>query len=175
MSTVDDDSALVAASLTVWLDGFAFVDRDADAVTGLLVDSIVEWGRSQRWRVYRRAPSVLPLPPPYENRHSDLDVACARPTGRPIAIEVDRADRQRSVEKLRAEADAGRIALWVRWGTGRFTDPGPPVHLVTCAVTARRGVTGGRVYSRVPTTRPAPEHTAVPDPTTASVAPELFE
>jgi hypothetical protein len=169
---VEDDSALVAAALTVWLDGFTFVDRDADAVTGLLVDSIVEWGRAQQWRVYRKAPSVLPLPPPYENRRSDLDVACARPVGRPVAIEVDRSDRQRSVEKLRAEAAAGRIALWVRWGTGRFTDPGPPVHLVTCAVTARRGVTGGRVYSRVATTRPAPAHTAAPE---AAASPELFQ
>ena len=51
-----------------------------DEVTALLVDATEEWALAQGWRVYRRAASVLPLPPPYETRHSVLDLACARTT-----------------------------------------------------------------------------------------------
>src|SRR5436305_7826556 len=99
------------------------------------------------WRVYRRAPSVLSLPPPMDRQRSVLDVACARPDGPPIAIEVDHTDRRRTVEKLLAEAATGRVPLWIRWGTGRFAAPPAPIHLVTFEVTRRKGVPGR--YARV--------------------------
>ena len=35
----------------------------------------------------------MPLPPPLEQRHSVLDVACARPDGPPVVVEVDHTDR----------------------------------------------------------------------------------
>jgi hypothetical protein len=159
------DGEQVAASLADWISKLTFVDQGADEVTALLVDAAAAWGQAQGWRVYRRAPSVMALPAPYEHRRSCLDVACARPVGAPIAIEVDRTDRRRSVDKLLAEAEAGRIALWVRWGSGGFEPPPAPVRMVTCTVIARRGLGGrGRLHSRLPVTdRPAPTHTVVDD------------
>jgi hypothetical protein len=177
-----DDGERVAASLADWIAGLTFVDRNADEVTALVVAAVVAWGRAQGWRVYRRAASVLRLPPPYAHQHSNVDVACARPAGAPIVVEVDRADRRRSIEKLLAEAAAGRIAIWVRWGGSRFAPPPAPIRMVTCLVTSRRGVVDKRrLHSRLPTSnRPAPTHTApgaatdAADPDAAGQQPELF-
>jgi hypothetical protein len=170
------DSEQVAASLAAWIGDLTFVDQGIDEVTALLVDSAVAWGASQGWRVYRRAPSVMSLPAPYEHRRSCLDVACARPGGAPIAIEVDRTDRRRSVDKLRAAAEAGRVAIWLRWGSGRFEPPPLPVRMVICRVTSRRGlVEGARLHSRLPANdRPAPIHTTYAAPTTVVADQGLF-
>ncbi len=165
------DTARIAASLAAALDRLVFRDRQADDVTALIVDAVVAWAGGQGWRVYRRAPSVMSLPAPYQHRRSVVDVGCARQGAAPVVIEVDRTDRRRSVEKLLAEAAAGRIAIWVRWGTGRIEPPPLPVGLVRCQVTARRGLVehDGRaarrtLYSHVPASdRPAPQHTAAPD------------
>ena len=106
------------------------------------------------------------LPPPYEAQHSVIDVACARPAGPPLVIEVDRTDRQRTVDKLLAEADAGRIPIWVRWGTGKFATPPAPVQRVTVLVTMHN-----RRYSRRPARElPPPEHsTTVTEATAVSL------
>ncbi|MDG4810510.1 hypothetical protein O7634_27465 [Micromonospora sp. WMMD1120] len=157
---VTADGERLAADLGRWLAEVTFVDLDTDQVTALVIDSVARWAEARGWRVYRRAPSVLPLPPPLEQRQSVLDVACARPDGPPVVVEVDHTDRARTVRKLLAEADAGRIPLWVRWGVGRFTEPGPPVRMVTVEVTRRAGPAGrGRLHSRVGE-RPAPAHSA---------------
>jgi hypothetical protein len=152
--------------LAAWLDKLTFADRPADEVTALVIAAITEWATAQGWRVYHRAPSVVRLPPPYDAQHSVIDVACARPTGPPVVIEVDRTDRQRTLDKLRAEAEAGRVAIWVRWGTGKFATPPPPVQLVTLAVTMRN-----RRYSRKPVRElPPPEHsTTVTEATPVSL------
>ncbi|WDZ82718.1 hypothetical protein [Micromonospora cathayae] len=157
-----DDSEQVVASLARQLDGLTFRDATTDQVTKLIIDSVVGWGRAAGWRVYRRAASVVPLPPPLSGQYSVLDVACARPAGPPVVVEVDHTDRRRTVEKLLAEAAAGRVAIWVRWGTGRFVAPPPPVLLVTCPVTRLPGPAGqGRRYSRLPADdRPPPAHSA---------------
>ncbi|WFE99737.1 hypothetical protein [Micromonospora sp. WMMD964] len=148
----------LAADLDRWLTDLTFVDLDTDDVTARVIDSVVRWADAQGWRVYRRAPSVLPLPPPLQQRHSVLDVACARPDGPPVVVEVDHTDRSRTVQKLLAEADAGRIPIWVRWGVGRFTAPPPPVRMVTVEVMRRAGSAGqGRLHSRTGD-RPAPAH-----------------
>ena len=148
---------VVAASLAARIDGLTFLDRTADEVTEVLIEAVVDWAVGQNWRVYRRARSVVPLPPPMH--FSTIDVACARPTGAPVVVEVDRTDRRRTLDKLRAEAEAGRIALWLRWGTGAFAPVAAPVRLVTCGVTARSGPNGRR-FDRVPVThRPPPDHT----------------
>lgn len=133
-----DDGTRTAASLAARLAELHFADLPEDRATARIVDAVVEWGEAQGWRVYRRAPSVFPLPPPLKG-HSVLDVACARPGGQPIAVEVDRLDRQRTVDKLLAEAAAGRLALWVRWGAGPFRPPPLPVHLVTREAARTRG------------------------------------
>lgn len=155
------DGERVTASLTDRLAAVTFVDLSADEVTALLVDAIVAWAEDQGWRAYRRAPSVMPLPPPYSHRHSWIDVGCARPDGAPLAIEIDRTGRQRTIDKLLAEAEAGRVAIWVRWGIGRFTAPPAPVTMVTLQVTVRRGTTDkDHRYTHQPAReRPAPAHT----------------
>ena len=154
------DAAEVAAGLGGRLDRLTFTDRTADQVTALIIDSVTEWATTQGWRVYHRAPSVMRLPAPYSAQHSVVDVACARPAGPPVVVEVDRTDRQRTLDKLAAEAEAGRIAIWVRWGTGKFATPPPPVQLVTCTVTTRNGPPGsGRLHSHRPAfDRPPPQH-----------------
>jgi hypothetical protein len=143
-----------AADLRARLDRVTFTGLTTDQVTARLIDEIAAWGAGHGWRVYRRAPSVVPLPPPMSDRFSVLDVACARPDGPPLAVEVDHTDRGRTLDKLRAEAAAGRVALWVRWGRPPFTDPGDPVALVPLDVAKT-----GKLHRRVPD-RPAPAHTA---------------
>lgn len=147
----------VASSLAARISGLTFLDRTADEVTEVLIETVVDWAVGQNWRVYRRARSVVPLPPPMH--FSTLDVACARPAGPPVVVEVDRSDRRRTLDKLRAEAEAGRIAIWLRWGTGTFAPVDGPVHLVTCEVTARSSPNGRRFDRVVATHRPPPDHT----------------
>jgi hypothetical protein len=156
---VAEDAERVTASLAAWLDRLTFQSLTTDEVTARIIESVVEWGSEAGWRVYRRAPSVLPLPPPLSRQHSVLDVACARPDGPPLAVEVDHTDRRRTVDKLVAEAGAGRIPIWVRWGTGRFVAPPPPVQMVTCQVTRHSQPGLGRLHSRSQAAdRPPPEH-----------------
>jgi hypothetical protein len=157
-----DDGERLAASIGERLDGLTFAGLTTDEVTDRIIVSITAWATEQGWRVYRRAPSVMTLPPPMERQHSVLDMACARPDGPPVVVEVDHTDRRRTVDKLVVEAQAGRVAIWVRWGTGRFAEPEPSVHMVTCEVTRHNGP-AGRVYSRTPgADRPPPEHSAGP-------------
>jgi hypothetical protein len=161
--TAPDDGVRLAASLSGRLAELTFTDLAADQVTALLVDTVADWGAAQGWRVYRRAASVLPLPPPMSDRHSVVDVACARPAAPPVVIEVDHTDRRRTVEKLLAEAGAGRVPLWVRWGARGFTAPPEPVRMVTLVVAAQRGEAGVRLHSRRPARQlPPPEHRAGP-------------
>jgi hypothetical protein len=129
MDTADDGTG-TARSLATWLDALHFTDLPEARAAARIIDAVAEWAGAQGWRVYRRAPSVVPLPPPLKG-FSVLDVACARPGAQPVAVEVDRLDRQRTVDKLLAEAAAGRLAIWVRWGAGPFRPPPLPVHLVT--------------------------------------------
>ncbi|MEV6348881.1 hypothetical protein [Actinoplanes sp. NPDC051851] len=152
MDTVDDGSA-TAASLAEWLEYLTFTELSEAGAAARIVESVADWAVARRWRVYRRAPSVFPLPPPLRG-NSVLDVACARPGAVPIAIEVDRTDRQRTVDKLLAEAAAGRLAIWVRWGAGPFPPPPLPVHMVVREA-ARRGGKWHTVSELA-----APEHSA---------------
>ena len=151
------DGECLAASLGERLAALTFTDLDTGQVTAGLIEATAAWAADHGWRVYRRAPSVLSLPPPMDRQRSVLDVACARPDGPPIAIEVDHTDRRRTVEKLLAEAATGRVPFWVRWGTGRFAAPPAPIHLVTFEVTRRKGFPGR--YARVLSVdRPPPPH-----------------
>ena len=158
-----EDGQRLAASLAARLDAVTFTDLTSDQVAARLIDEVVDWAGEQGWRVYRRASSVLPLPPPMSARQSVLDVACARPDGPPVVVEVDHGTRRRTWEKLLAEADAGRVPLWVRWGAGRFTAPPPPIQMVTCEVDRRPDPTGqGWLHRRSPRTdRLPPAHSVV--------------
>jgi hypothetical protein len=169
---VVEDGERAAGSLARWLERLSFVDLTTDEVTRRVIDSVVEWARGEGWRVYRRASSVLPLPPPLSRQHSVLDVACARPSGPPVVVEVDHTDRRRTVDKLLAEAEAGRIPIWLRWGAGGFDAPPPPIRMVTCEVTRRNGPPGqGRLHSRVPVNhRPPPVHSAESGGSSAAIA-----
>ncbi|MBQ1075728.1 hypothetical protein KBX06_21580 [Micromonospora sp. C31] len=168
---VGADGERLAASLADRLDTVTFTDLTTDEVTARLIDTVVDWATAQGWRVYRRASSVLPLPPPMSAQQSVLDVACARPDGPPVVVEIDHGTRRRTWEKLLAEADAGRVPLWVRWGAGRFTGPPAPILMVTCEVSSRTDPTGrGRVHSRSPRADMAPPtHSAVRVETVAAV------
>ena len=144
-----------ADELTGWLDQLIFADLATDEVTARIIDTVAEWGAGQGWRVYRRAPSVMTLPPPMDRQHSVVDVAFARPDGPPLVVEVDHTDRSRTVDKLLAEAQAGRIAIWVRWGTGPFQAPPMPVQMATLEVTRRSGRRFARAHDLIP-----PAHSA---------------
>ncbi len=155
-----DDLAERLAKLT-------FAGLTQDEVTGRIIDEVAAWGLARGWRVYRRAPSVVRLPPPMDKQHSVLDVALARPAAPPIVVEVDHTDRRRTVEKLLAEAGAGRVAVWVRWGPGRFAEPPAPIHMIGLPVARSQG----RYSRRTGPDRPAPTHSAAP--ATAAEAAEL--
>ena len=154
MDTADDGTG-TARALAVALEQLSFTDLTDAEATARILDAVADWAAANSWRVYRRAPSVFPLPPPLRG-NSVLDIACARPDGPPVAIEVDRLDRQRTVDKLLAEAAAGRVAIWVRWGAGPFPPPPLPLHLVTREA-ARHG---GRWHTVA--ARPAPHHSTAP-------------
>lgn len=158
---LEDDAERVANSLARWIASVSFVDRDADEVTELLIEAVIWWAQERGWRAYRKARSVFALPPPFEHRHSFVDVGIARRDGDPIVVEVDRSDRKRTLDKLAAEAERGRVALWLRWGTGAFADPPAPVRLIGCHVEARKAADGRKVFSTPGQEKPAPRHSGV--------------
>ncbi len=158
---VKDEAQRLADSLTGWLAEVALTGHTADQVNERLVEAVAQWAQTQGWRVYRGARSVLPLPAPYADRHSTVDIGIARDSQAPVVVEVDRSDRRRTVDKLVAEAAAGRVALWVRWGTGEFLVPPPPVRLVACPVVARKLGTGQKLFFSAGQELEAPEHSGV--------------
>ena len=161
-----DDVDQVVAGLHAALTAVTFTDRDTHTVTELLIEAAAAWAVAEGWRVYRRAESVMHLPPPYEKQHSFLDLACARPVGPPIAIEVDHTARRRTVDKLLEEAAADRIAIWVRWSQRHLDPPPEPIRTVDVMVSTRNGR-----HSRT-TTMPAPQHSGFD--TETSQQPDLF-
>ncbi|MEV0269190.1 hypothetical protein AB0H43_10465 [Hamadaea sp. NPDC050747] len=150
----DAEADVLVASLAERLTALTFAGRSADEVSQLMLDEIVAWGRDRGWRVYRRAASVAKLPPPMDKQHSYVDVAFARPDGRPVVIEVDHTDRRRTVDKLLEESAAGRVAIWVRWSSRAIAAPPDPVRLVAVPVTSNRGL-----HSRRPDL-PVPSHSS---------------
>lgn len=151
----------VRESLSARLGGVGVHNLDADGVTAALIAEIVAWAEELGWRVYRHARSVVTLPPPMDKQHSWLDVACARPDGPPVVIEIDHTDRRRTLDKLAAEAEAGRVAVWVRFGPAPYAvRPDPPVQMVAYAVDSHREQ-GRRLFSTPAPDRPPPPHNAV--------------
>ncbi|MEV6966142.1 hypothetical protein AB0M47_13590 [Hamadaea sp. NPDC051192] len=151
MPPADAEPDALAASLADRLTALTFADRTTDEVTQVMLDEIAAWAHDRGWRVYRRAASVARLPPPYDRQHSYLDIACARPDGGPVVIEVDHTDRRRTVDKLLEEAAAGRTPIWVRWSSRAIATPPDPVRLVAVTVTTTRGLHSRRHDLPVPT------------------------
>jgi hypothetical protein len=156
-----EDADRVARSLASWIASVSFTDREADQVTEFLTEAVVWWAQEQGWRPYRHARSVVKLPPPMGQLHSFVDVGIARAKGAPIVVEIDRSDRKRTLEKLAEEAAHGRVALWLRWGTGTFATPPEPVRLIPRPVEARRTADGRKVFSTPAVDKPAPRHSGV--------------
>jgi hypothetical protein len=156
--TAPYDGDEVGTALAERLASVTFTDLTADAVTALLIDAVAGWAAGQGWRVYRRAASVLRLPPPLDHQHSVIDVAVARPGALPLAVEVDHGHRKRTVEKLIEEAKAGRIPILVRWGGRKAPDTDVPLNLLVVDVDQHPG---GR-FSRGPALPPPPHSGAAP-------------
>ena len=59
------------------------------------------------------------------------------PSGPDLAIEIDSADKQWSVAKLRHAAAAGMIAIWVRWGDESWAGVYDDIDVIQLQVTRR--------------------------------------
>lgn len=158
-------SSRAAESLTRWLVPLTFTDWSAPRVTAALTRGVVDWGVAHGWRVRREVPSIAGLPGSHPDRPGYLDVVCERLGAPPIAVEIDRTDKQWSSRKLLCEADAGAVAVWVRWGSPRTWIVPHPVALVDIPTTRRR-VSGRLLYSRAEVD--APVAAAAPPPPTAA-------
>lgn len=123
-------------SLAGWL---ALVDASgltSKQTTKLLTDSISEWAMRRRWRVELEAPALVERMSVNGPMRGRLDLLCTRRWRRAaVAIEIDRAHKRWSLDKLVAEADAGNIALWVRWRGASVIDAPPNVGLVDIRAT----------------------------------------
>jgi hypothetical protein len=114
-----DDGTRTAESLAAWLRDLHFTDLPEERATARIVDAVVQWGENAG--LARLPPGAERLPAagaaqgPLRARRG-LRPRRRRPADR---VEVDRLDRQRTVDKLLSEAAAGRLAIWVRWGRAR--------------------------------------------------------
>src|SRR2546421_11947776 len=84
---VAEDADRAAVSLAGWLDRLTFADLVAGDVTERIIEAVVAWADSQGWRVYRRARSVLPLPPPMSRGQSVVGVWWPRPRCPPLVVQ----------------------------------------------------------------------------------------
>ncbi|MFI7079648.1 hypothetical protein ACIBO1_20320 [Micromonospora sp. NPDC049903] len=173
---VVERSRRATASLRRYLAPLEFTDWSAVRVTAELTRQVVNWGVKHGWRVRREVPSIAGLPGAHPDRPGYLDVVCQRLDGPPIAIEIDRTDKQWSSRKLLCEADAAAIPLWVHWNDAKTWIVPDPIGVVRVPTTSRR-VAGRLLYSRAadehprrtPTTPPVPpvppaEETVAPPP-----------
>lgn len=123
-----------------------FVDMPADEVTRLLTHTIVDWGIAYGWmpalEVASRA--VRGEGDGRRGHHGYLDIVLERWGLPPVVVEIDRGNKQWSVDKLEAERAAGSICLWVRWSKKTPTAPSG-IEVVHVPVTATPG--SPRLYS----------------------------
>ncbi|KAB1906985.1 hypothetical protein AB0F95_06840 [Micromonospora tulbaghiae] len=105
------------ASLTQWLAPLSFENLAAREVTELVTEEVAAWVAHCGFRVaheYRVEGTWNPRLA--SERQGRIDVFGVHPSGVRVAIEIDRASKQWSVEKLHHEANQGVVALWVKWG-----------------------------------------------------------
>lgn len=113
---VEDERDLLASSMAKWLSRLVFDDVVAVIVTEAVTRSVMAWARQQGWHPRREVPVDAQLPDHEGRFQGFLDLLCDRPGRPPVAIEIDRTDKPRSMAKLRAVADAGAVGLCLRWG-----------------------------------------------------------
>ena len=120
-----DRTAELAMSLDRHLRSLCLAGLTSKEVTSLLTAETARWARQYRRRVTFEAPARVTRQGRGGRKYRGrLDLLCTSWFKRAIAIEIDRANKTWSVDKLLAEADAGNIALWVRWaGTSMIEVP----------------------------------------------------
>jgi hypothetical protein len=88
-------------------------------MTRRITDTVVTWALANGWtpRVEARVEAVSA---PGAAKLGYLDVIVRRNGEPDLAIEIDSADKQWSVDKLRHAAQAGMHAIWIRWGDDQW-------------------------------------------------------
>lgn len=136
-------------SLTRWLAPLTFTDWSAARVASELTQAVIAWGAAHQWDVRREEPSLREFAGEQPDRAERRGVVCERPDGPPIIIAIDPTRAPGSAHILLAQADAGAVPVWVRWGAPENLTVPDPVALVTVAVTHRLAEATGRIlYSR---------------------------
>jgi hypothetical protein len=128
-------SALCALQLGGW---------EPAAITAALTGVIEQWARGRGWDAFREndLPGYTRLD---SDRGGRLDLYVQPPGRRGIAIEVDRYDREKSLDKLAFCVEQGDLAIWVRWrdgGPATLLRMPPGVELIEVNVGAKPAFVG---------------------------------
>src|SRR5690606_11999449 len=92
-------------SLQAWLDPLAFTDLHRSDVTALVTEHVVAWARTNGFLIRTQVPSIATRPSSTGQQwRGRLDLACIRPGGQKIAIEIDASNKLWSIHKLTLEA-----------------------------------------------------------------------
>lgn len=106
----------MAASLHRYLKPLRLSGLTAVQATRLVTYETVCWADEQGWQVAYEVWGRITRQSKNGPLRARLDLVCARPAKQPsVAIEIDKHGKTWSLQKLQAEAEAGRVALWVRW------------------------------------------------------------
>ncbi|SRR6266542_366516 len=104
-------------SLRSWLAPLHFASLARSEVTSLVTAHVVAWAESYRFEVVQQVKAIATRRRRYgRTQNSWLNLECRHRSGMTIAVEIDFANKFWSIEKLAAEADAGKLAIWVKWG-----------------------------------------------------------
>ncbi|MBF6314020.1 MULTISPECIES: CRISPR-associated endonuclease Cas2 [Nocardia] len=132
-------------------DQISLAGRSSQQATRLITEANAEWARRQGREVEFEVPAMITRPVHGRREvRRRLDIVCDRGEDLPlIVIEVDRGNKRWSLQKLVAEAEAGNLAIWVRW-KGRHPIDVPEqvglvdtMHTISCATATDRSWIGG--------------------------------
>lgn len=92
-------------------------------VTASITSALRDWARENGWSSRIEVPVVVPDGRTTTSRRRGLyDLVIGRPNLPDLVIEIDRANKRWSAEKLGYAVDRGMEAVWVRW-SGRPPTP----------------------------------------------------
>ncbi|MFF3068849.1 hypothetical protein [Kitasatospora sp. NPDC057936] len=141
-----------ARSLRAWLNTEQFTDLPRHEATRFFTDSVVKWGDGLGYQAQREVP-LPPHPRRPDRRTGRLDLRLTHRSGkgRALSIEIDRGDKQLSLDKLTQATERGDLALWLRWGRQpvRLTIP-PGIRLIRAHVLKRNALNQPDRYSLQP-------------------------
>ncbi|RKE17837.1 hypothetical protein [Streptomyces sp. TLI_171] len=141
MSEAGLDAA--ARSLRAWLNGQRFTDIPRAEATEFFTTSIRGWAETLGYHCELEAP----LPPhalrPDRRGYLDVRLRHRSGKGRGISMEIDRGDKQLSLDKLAQAAELGDLCLWLRWGRRPVRLSVPPTVRVIRAHVLRRSTPAG--------------------------------